>query len=301
LQFGEPSMDLRWLASAAASSFHAVSEMLRGGNLLDSALGDALTEPVSEFQELIGAIHVDPRVLADHLTALSIDGTNLEQQAQIAIRKTAGEFHAGRLATPVARWMRSVQTLFSTTHPDALAELELRSGPLREQWEARGPGLMARLRSLVGWDSLPESADVILVQPVVGGGGTAHIAYNRVSFEAVLANPVAELPEVIRLGWLLGQLQLDLPEVQGQLSRQRLLAVGELATIPAILAAAHDVELTGPVAAVLSQALDTWRLPKEDADALFAWWETYCEKKTEWGTALAALDRLEVARSPRHH
>src|SRR5690606_23019649 len=93
----------------------------------------------------------------------------------------------------------------------ALEELELRSAPLREQWEARGGGLLATLARLTTAGLVPEMADVILVHPVLGGGGAAHWQYNSVQFEAVLANPLAELPEVLRLGWLLAQLNFDLP------------------------------------------------------------------------------------------
>jgi hypothetical protein len=151
---------------------------------------------------------------------------------------------------------------------------------------------MKTLEWYVGAEALPEFADVILVQPVTGGGGMAHATYNRVSFEALLANPAGELPEVVRLGWLLAQLQLDLPSIQGPLSRHRAVEVGALGLTPAILAAAHDVELTGPIEPLVPRALDLWRQDARHAETLQAWWDTFAAERPPWSTALAALDAM---------
>ena len=51
---------------------------------------------------------------------------------------------------------------------------------------------------------LPQ-CDVLLIHPALGGAGEAHLAYNSVRIEAVLANPNADLPEVVRLAWLIAQ------------------------------------------------------------------------------------------------
>ena len=285
-------MQLGWLVSVSASSLHAAGELLRGRSLVDTELAEKLIELVEDFRAVAETWHVDPIVLVDHLTAVSVEPSSIDQQARLAIRKVAGEGSVPRIVTAISGWMQQFQGLFLQVHPDALEGLELRSAPLREQWEARGPGMLARLRSLIGSEPLVESAGVVLVQPVMGGDGVAHVPYNRVSFEAVLANPVAELPEVVRLGWLLAQLQLDLPAIQGQLSRQRTLEVGALAAVPAVLTAASEVELSGPVESILTRAFETWKLPPSDQDTLLAWWETYLADRPAWGSALAALDRL---------
>ena len=175
--------------------------------------------------------------------------------------------------------------------------MELRSEPLREQWEARGPGLMANVARLIG-DEVVAEADVILVQPALGGGGAAYPKYNSVSMEAVLANPIAELPEVVRLGWLLAQLNLDLPRYEEVLPRDRLLDVGPLAMIPPLLAAAQDVELAHLDEATLGTALAAWRVPPADPTKLIDWWETCQSSSFSWAVALGALDRMLAADSP---
>jgi hypothetical protein len=288
-------MEIRWLVSVAASSFHAAGAMLRGHPLVDAPLAEKLAAPVDQIRAIAESFGIDPILLVEHLAATSVESTSLEEQARVAIRKTVGDVNVSGLSAAVTAWIRQIQSIFLQVHSNALDELELRSKPLREQWEARGPGLIARLGLWIGSESIAELADVILVQPVLGGGGTAHVPYNRVSFEAVLANSEAELPEVVRLGWLLSQLQLDLPAIQGQLSRQRTLAVGSLALLPATLAAAHDVELTAPPDTALAMALEAWRLPHVHAETLLAWWETYLDTRPSWSMSLAALDQLLVS------
>ena len=122
------------------------------------------------------------------------------------------------------------------------------------------------------------------------------MAYNSARIEAVLANPVAELPEVVRLGWLIAQLQLDLPRYSEAIHPDRLAKVAGLAMLPAALTAAEGVELVRDARALFEQAILAWQLaPPADTNpgALVSeWWQTYQETKPPWNVALAALDQL---------
>jgi hypothetical protein len=139
-------------------------------------------------------------------------------------------------------------------------------------------------------------ADVLLVHPAMGGAGRAHLAYNSVRIEAVLANPQAALPEIVRLAWLLAQLSNDLPQHQGNLSRARVAEVGGLAFVPPTLAAAESVELARYGLPTLALAVTTWQVPVADpasiAPVLDEWWQVYCASRPAWSVALAALDRM---------
>ncbi|MEX2121378.1 MAG: hypothetical protein WD847_17425 [Pirellulales bacterium] len=143
---------------------------------------------------------------------------------------------------------------------------------------------------------IAERADVVLVHPATGGGGAAYAAYNLVIFEGMPATPMAELPEVVRLGWLLSVLNSDLPKFSENISRQRLHRVALLAMVPAVLDAAQEVELIAPGERPLARALEAWHLdragPVDLATLLGDWWETYCESHPRWRVALEALDRL---------
>jgi hypothetical protein len=177
-------------------------------------------------------------------------------------------------------------------------ELELRSGPLREQWEAWGPGFLAAIERLTERAILAESAEVVLVYPALGGAAAAHLPYNNVTIEALLTNPHGELPEVVRLGWLLSTLNLDLPKYSEVIPSKRLTRLAPLAMLPVAMEAAAEVELTPGGAALLARAIAAWRLADSDAEPLAKilqeWWQTYQDRRPAWSVALAALDRMLV-------
>ena len=181
--------------------------------------------------------------------------------------------------------------------PNLADELALRAGPLRSHWEARGPGLLAAIARMTDDRLVVERADVNLVQPAVGGGGVTHLPYNSVTIEAVAANPNEQLPEPVRLGWLLSQLNLDLPVFSETIPRDRLPLVAGLAMVPLVLTAAEQVGWVGAVdAALIATAIDWWRLPvtpaAETAEVIERWFNGYGASKPDFGVALTALDRL---------
>jgi hypothetical protein len=104
------------------------------------------------------------------------------------------------------------------------------------------------------------NADVVLVYPAYGGGGRAHLLYNSVRIEAVLTNPVPELPEIVRLAWLLAQLNIDLPAFSENLRPQRRNKIAQLAMLPATLQAAEEVELARCDPAAIRLALKVWNV-----------------------------------------
>jgi hypothetical protein len=137
---------------------------------------------------------------------------------------------------------------------------------------------------------------VFLVQPVLGGGGEAHLCYNSLRIEAVLANPHPELPEVIRLGWMLGQLNLDLPIYSDAVHSERLPQVARMAMLPVTLKAAEHVELARCDRNTVEFALDAWRIATplgiDAVNVVWTWWETYLETRPPWHVAMTALDRM---------
>ena len=123
--------------------------------------------------------------------------------------------------------------IHATAAGDLEQELASRERPLREQWEARGPGLLLHTSRSADPARLPQQATVWLVHPIQGGGGTAHPRFHGVTLEAMLYHPVAELPEPLRLAWLLAQLG-ETPHRKA--ARRRLV---QLALTPAVLSAAE--------------------------------------------------------------
>lgn len=163
--------------------------------------------------------------------------------------------------------------------PSDNPEFALRLGPLREHWEARGPGLLAFAQRQRAWLEVPECVDVVLVAPVGGGGGRI-IASRQIELAAVLANPLPLLPEVTRLGWLILCLLVD--DVKESIG-----------LIPVVLEAAEHVELAQLNETSVKCALQHWATESEiGGPGLVEWWQDRggrAASRSEWELALREL------------
>ncbi len=187
---------------------------------------------------------------------------------------------------------------FDDLFPKFAAEIPLRSGPMRQLWEGCGPGLLRLIERQTGQDVVVEDASVVLVQPVLGGFGYAHLSGNRIHLEALLTHSAPELPESLRIAWLLSQLDLDRPEYSEQINANRLRSVAGLAMLPPLLCAGEELDLCRFSPELLAKAIELWFCPTLGLDAATAssvtniWWETYQGSRPVWRVALTGLDRL---------
>jgi hypothetical protein len=260
-------------------------------------LADAIAPAAEELARQVAATGVSAEQFWSHLIALAAEIDGNRELAETAVRKT---LHSGVVPdAPIAALVGSIsdaEAAFHAATPNLLDQLELRSGPLIEQWNARGPGIFTRLTAITERTLAVESADVVLVYPALGGCGVAHLPYNSVRIEAVLANPVAEIPEVVRLAWLIAQLNIDLPRFSERINHDQLLPVAALAMIPPVLLAAEYVELCEYDTATIQLALDHWNMNScttdNTAQILMDWWATYADSRPDWHIALEALAEM---------
>lgn len=288
---------IQWRANPLSSALYAARAVSRGMQLVDGQLAAAMGSSAQLLASEVRATHLPEGRFWSNLQALSGSSSGRRLMVETAVIKTAGK--VGRfdeLVTRVVACVAGVETAFLEAMPNFSDELALRIGPLRQQWEARGAGMLMAVGDLTEQSLVVEECDVLAVQPVLGGGGEAYLAYNSVSIEAVLANPIAELPEAVRLAWLIAQLQLDLPMYSDAVHRDRLPAIAGFAMLPAVLTAAEQVELVRNTPELLARAVELWRLPVpagvEAAGLVSEWWQTYSEARPPWRVALEALDQM---------
>ena len=289
--------EVTFLAPGQTSSLHAAKAIADGLTLCDPQLAAAIEVPARQLKQEILAACLPVGRFWQHLIPLSATIHNRRELAQRAITKTAGS--VGRMdaaVATIAAALASVENAFRAAMPNLDEELVLRSRPLIEQWEARGPGLLKQIGVLTEESLIVEHCHAVLVYPALGGAGDTHLSYNQARLEAVLANPIAELPEVVRLGWLISQLQLDLPIYSEHVHQDRLPHIARFAMLPVTLAAAEYVELAKLSPETVGRAIEVWRLvvpPDVDGPAtVLQWWQTYLETRAPWPVALAALDQM---------
>ena len=292
------NLELRWIAGVSVSAFHAACALASGRTLVDATLAEPLAGPTQALIAAAGLTGQRQDALLTQLAALSGGIENNSQLAEVALTKTLGR---GQVSPTTVRELAGaiaeLESALRRARPSLLDELAMRGEPLRQQWEARGPGLWRLVGQRTEAALLVERADVFLVLPVLGGGGAAHWQTNTVRFEAVLANPLFALPESLRLAWLLSQLQLDLPLYAERMAMEKWARVVALVTIPVILSCGEEVELTRYDLATLALAIEHWTAAPTDeaqrlAKTLDAWWNTYQAARPRFDIALAALAEM---------
>lgn len=292
-------MRLSWKPSFSASAMHSAFAVAMQWPVQDAKLRRAIEDAAMRIHSVATACDpVRPRRFWDTLISLSSEIDSNHDLAYRVLTRTAGPASAGSTAmqTTFAGAITDLEAAYVTLYPKLIEQLELRSRPIRELWTGYGNGLLAHIGRLTDRELIVEQAEVVLVQPILGGFGGAHLEQNRVRWEAVLTNPMPELPEVVRLSWLLSQLMLDAPKYSEGVHGTRLTEIAGLAMLPPALAAGQVVELTQIDEPTLALAIEQWHVPvPTDVDVigtLFAWWETYLQTRPAWSVGLTALDRM---------
>ncbi len=291
------STEVTWRAVPLVSHLHAAEALVRSRRLADERLAQALAEPAALLHAEIRAANLPGERFWRTLIPQAANTSVRRQLVETAVLKTSGRSpRLESIVTNVSAALAAVETAGQAALPKFVEEMELRERPLREQWEARGPGLLAQIGLLTQPELIVEICPVLLVHPALGGGGEAHLVANSVRIEAVLANPIVELPEAVRLAWLIAQLQTNLPAYSDSIHADRLPHVARYALRPAALAAAEYVDLARFSPESLRLAVDAWGLSvpagSDAATLIFDWWQTYQATRPPWRVALTALDQL---------
>ncbi len=288
-------MEIRWKASFSASCLHAVCCLHEGWPAVDPELGKTIAEPAELLITTIGDNHWPVEELLSELAVLSSDYENNRQLAELALQRVHGSSPES-MVSPLAAAISGLESRVLASGRDLVEELVLRGKPLQQQWQARGPGLLRQVQRLTAENFLAAAAEVTLVTPWVGGYGYGHLKSNRVLFEAVLANPYDELPETLRLGWLLAQLNADLPVFSDVIPPDRLALLARLATLPVVLSAAEAVEWGTCNPATIARALSCWHIAPPPtmklAEQIWRWWHAYQEGTASWYVAWRGLESL---------
>jgi hypothetical protein len=288
---------LHWTTSQSASCFHAVDALRRGRPLADKIFAAALAEPAEHLLEELRAEGLPEEPLFRHLVPLSAGIESNYELAEIVLRKVVGTGpRADAFVHTLAGCIGEIESAARKALPGMIEDLPALAQPLEDRWRAEGPMLFNRIAQLTDPRLIVSEAGVVLVHPVSAGGGSAHLNYNTVRIEPVGEQPTTDLPEVLRLVWMLAQLNVDLPMFSENILADRRPTVAELALLPPVLEAAETAELATCNLATIREALGAWCSdPPQQADmpeTLFDWWQTYREALPPWHVALSALDQM---------
>ncbi len=294
-------MHVRWTPNFSVSALHAAHAVCTfRTQVTDSRIAETFENFAGFLQQwCVDSGHIEPSRFWHILISTALDIESNYELLEATLRK-CGAFADSTTVTALAGMVTDIEAAFKQMFPKYLEQIQFRTRPLQEQWLGYSGGLIAHIGRLTEKELLVDEAKVVAVQPVLGGFGVAHIQNNMVRVEAMLTNPLAELPEIVRLVWLLSQLQLELPRFSDLLGTKVLEKVAPLAMLPPALASAQVVELSHCTNEVAAMAIEHWHVPtpaglslQDDVvPALMDWWETYLQTRPTWHIAMQALAKM---------
>jgi hypothetical protein len=297
---------LRWEIGDRLSPLHAARCWAAGAPGIDPLAVQKITAPLALLTQRLAAAEIDLAVFWRQLVVAAAAGDDDLQATRGALCAAGlGELAIDATAAAISSLLADTRLAFQERYPKLADQLSLRARPLREQWEAYGAGLLRRIASSTHESFIPKTATVLLVSPYRGGDGDCHPAAKKLWIEAVLANPIAEVPEVLRLGWLVARLGLaaqmlpaEPPGVgEPQERAARSFNVLSLALVPITLEAAAHLDL-GPSPSqaplLIATAAEAWNGSVDPlvVEALQRWWSQSQQLKPPFPIALKALDRM---------
>ncbi len=291
-------IELNWRANSRLSALHlAYCASCFGSEIRWRASSQPAV--FAELGQLSSRLDVPADRFWDLLFQLSLDTCSSRDLAErLAIRCLPPQARSQMFLSDLTASLQSTVSAAEAEQPDFLKEIALREAPLREQWEAYGPGLWNQLSRWIDPSLLVEQAEVFLVSPAIGGFGWPHLQTNRCHIEAVLTNAHPQVTEVMRLCWLLSQLDFERPRYSELINSRRLRKVSGLAMLPPLMNAAEELGLSRFSSESLLTAITVWRIEPNGnrttalAEVLMVWWETFRSGEIDWSVALTGLDRM---------
>ena len=287
---------LHWQASLSASALHSANGLLSGQRLKRRDLADCLLGSAQALAHDVSALGIPRDPFFVHAPALAAGIDNNVQLAECILLKTLGGPGNHSRVERLAGRIGDLEAAFGRAVPQALDSITQDGLSMKAKWDEHGSRLLPRVAELTGVPLIPERADVILVYPALGGGGAAHLLYNSIRLEVQPTDPCPELPEVVRIAWLLSQLNVDLPDVSEGISGARLPQLAGLAMIPIVLHAAQSMDLASSHTPRIKQACLAWlgetMVSEALIESLLNWWSVYTVQKPPIVVALTALDQM---------
>ncbi len=298
---------LKWLPGDRLTVVHSARNYLMGLPSVDPTIHEVLADSVGDLYDRLLAAEIDMAVFWKRLLGAVAAGDDDQAACTRALLASGcSPLASDQVASAIVSRLTDIRLGYQQRQPKLVEQLTLRGRPLREQWDGYGGGLTKRISKLTHESFVPKSATVWLLAPYCGGDGDLDADSGRLWMEAVLTNPVPQLPEVLRLTWLVAKLGLmqalasakDDSQGDPWVAPLRLPRVAELATIAFTLEAAAYLELA-PVqdhnwAEWFDLAAKVWRVPLDDhsRDTMLHWWKQYLDLRTSPAVAFKALDRM---------
>ncbi|MGV3483089.1 MAG: hypothetical protein ACO1RT_01585 [Planctomycetaceae bacterium] len=298
---------LRWTTGERLTPIHAARSFSLGVRGVDESIVRGISGPMTELNHRLAAADLDLSIFwASLIRGVAAGETDLAACTASLTAAGCSPLSVDAMASAIASRLAEVRLVHTERYPKLAEQLELRGRPLREQWDGYGAGLLKRIGKLTHSSFLPKQVTAILVSPYRGGDGGFDAREARIWIEAVLTNSVADVPEILRLVWLVSQvglieaLSFGSEDSHGDpwVAPARLPRVAALAMMAMTLEAGSYLELiptpTHALPTAFAAAAQAWRIPLDPTTlgTLENWWKQFQDLQTTPPVTFKALDRM---------
>ncbi|QDS92929.1 hypothetical protein FF011L_16840 [Roseimaritima multifibrata] len=286
---------IKWTHSAPGSVLYAAGAVALNRPISDPEVDALLIGPVTDINSQIGSTDLELTTFWEALIAAGFEDSDDPKRCEQALAAAGcSPLALDTLARAVAGKLTEIRLAYNERFPKLAEQLPLRGRPLQTAWDERGRGMLVQIGQQTHADLLPKKVEIRLVQPVSGGGGYVDFQHQAIWVEAMLTNVDPQVPELLRIAWLVARLGIGQGGANRMVEATHLPVVAALGLIPIVLQAGQNLDLVPPGELPIQRTLDLWQQGAAPATTLVLqdWWRQVNSGSTPFPVALKALDRM---------
>ena len=283
-------MKLQFKTDPDLSFLRACAVVATSGRAVDPKIEQATREAALVINERLDLAELNLQAFWQAMVGLGTIAEEVRVERSLLAAGCA-ELGVDSLAPAVRGRLADARLAFREQFPKLADQLPLRARPLKELWEASGPGTLKEIGRRTVAKLIPPRVTVHLIQPVRGGDGGLLMDIDAVWMEAVLSNPHPAIPETLRVAWLVARKGLDRGEPSQLLTPVRWSRAAALALVPIVLSAAEELGTCEASEANIAIASQLW-IGEGDVTQLLNWWKQMRERELPLPVAIKALDKM---------
>lgn len=289
-------MKLHWRSDPELSAARAAFVVATGMPCIDHKTEQSLVATVNEINHrLLSASIENGRFWTSYLDRCVAGDVPGIAVAVSLVRSGCNEMQVDQIAKAIISRLNDARQLFFERFPKLDEQLPLRIQPLRQRWDAIGPGLIREIERQV-WQNSPPSdwwppaVTVSAVQPLTGGGGGFDPDADSIWIEAMLTDSDPAIPEVLRVVWLVTSLAIE-THIRSRTGQRMISTAWSLVSVPLVLSAASHLEMFPPGNLPIGRAADLWHgVSPKTIRILEQWWQQFAGSSIPLPIALKQLE-----------
>jgi hypothetical protein len=302
IEFLAVPVTIRWITQPELSVAHAAYIVATGAPCVDPKTEALMIEAVTAINTRLISSSLDVREFwQTYRSQMAMNREGSKACSAALLAAGCSEFQLEQTAKAITSRLSEGRMEFHRRFPKLGEQLELRGRPLKERWDTVGAGLLVDVQRQVWGDSPPDrwwpaKTEGLLVQPMRGGDGGCEPSAARIWVEAMLTDADPQVPEVLRVAWLITCLAIDNHLAAAS---PMLIQAWSLAAVPLVLTAGRQLEVIRGDTLPVQSATQLWQLGGEMVgDKVDFWWHENRSSQSPLPVAVKELEHLLRTVSP---